>query len=195
MIKFVTTTLLTFSFLTPHLHARSILKTKTPILIYKSKTRRDDTQIFSSDIYERISVAKSATLSSDRYGITLMNRQDTKSKIQFEYLIESKGDSGLFNLEYHLSCIGACLVKTRVRCESNNQDKPKITRIASLSMLNEDKVLHSKKLRLDERSCSKGLYFIETYTIDGISSRLQIKSVKPRFHRTFARKATETKKL
>ena len=111
MIKFVTTTLLTFSFLTPHLHARSILKTKTPILIYKSKTRRDDTQIFSSDIYERISVAKSATLSSDRYGITLMNRQDTKSKIQFEYLIESKGDSGLFNSNTTLVVSALVLLK------------------------------------------------------------------------------------
>ena len=60
-----------------------------------------------------------------------------------------------------------------------NQDRPKVTKIVSLELNNEEKILSSKNLKLGPSSCTKGLYFIESYKLLGYTSRLQIRSIKP----------------
>ena len=108
-----------------------------------------------------------------------MNKEDKASKVQFEYLLDSTRELSHMHLEYNLKCSGKCSLETRVRCESKNQDRPKVTKIVSLELNNEEKILSSKNLKLGPSSCTKGLYFIESYKLLGYTSRLQIRSIKP----------------
>ncbi len=171
--------LLSASLLAPAAGARSILKKKTPILIYKSTAKKSGFKVLDSNLYERVLVGNSAQLSSDRYGITLTNKEDKASKVQFEYLLDTTRELSHMYLEYNLKCTGKCSIQTRVRCESKNQDRPKVTNIVSLELNNEEKTLSSKKLKLGPSSCANGLYFIEKYTLLDYTSRLQIRSIRP----------------
>ena len=186
--------LLSLSLLAPTVSARSILKKKTPILIYKSTAKKNGFKQLDSNLYERVLVANSAQLSSDRYGITLMNKEDKASRVQFEYLLDTTKELSYMHLDYNLKCTGKCLIETRVRCESKNQDRPKVTKIVSLELNNEEKILSSKKLKLAPSSCTKGLYFIENYTLLDYTSRLQIRSIKPIVKPLILSKSSATKK-
>ena len=110
--------LLAASLSVPTAMARSILNKKTPILIYQSTAKKNGSKILESNLYERVLVENSAQLSSDRYGITLMNKEDKASKVQFEYLLDSARELSHMHLEYNLKCSGKCFLEARVRCES-----------------------------------------------------------------------------